>query len=225
MSDAPRANAGLGDDELVPSLRGVSHALAVVFAVAGTAFLLTRAHTRAAIAAVAVFGAAQTTNFLASALFHRGRWSPRGRLIAKRVDHAAIFVTIAGGFTPLFALVPASTGGHLALTVMWLGCLVGIAKSVLWPSPPMWLNALFYVVYGWMGASPVFDRAARIGMTAPLLIAASGAIYSVGAAVYALKWPNPAPATFGYHEIFHVFVILGAATLYVHVASVLAAAQ
>lgn len=214
------------DDGPAPKLRGVSHAIAVVFAVLGTAFLLTRAHSSAAVGAVVVFGAAQTANFFASASFHRVKWkTPGAKLVAKRVDHAMIFVTIAGGFTPLLALVPASTGGHLALALMWIGCAIGIAKSVLWPGVPMWLNALFYIGYGWLGAAPSFDRAAQIGMTAPLLVAASGAIYTVGGVVYALKRPDPIPTVFGYHEVFHLFVILGAATLYVHVAAVLAAIQ
>lgn len=220
------ARARTNDDGPAPSLRGASHALAVVFALLGTAFLLSRTRTNAQVAAIVVFGAAQTSSFLASAMFHRVKWrTPGTKLVAKRIDHAMIFVTIAGGFTPLLALVPASSGGHLALVFMWLVAVVGIAKSVFWPNPPMWLNALFYIAYGWMGAAPSFDRAAQTGMTAPLLVAASGAIYTVGGVVYALKWPDPVPTVFGYHEVFHLFVILGAATLFVHASAVLAAVQ
>lgn len=216
--------ARTNDDGPAPSLRGTSHAIAVVFALLGTAFLLSQTHSSAQVAAIVVFGAAQTANFLASAMFHRVKWrTPGAKLVAKRIDHAMIFVTIAGGFTPLLALVPGSSGGHLALVFMWLVALVGIGKSVFWPNPPMWLNALFYIVYGWMGAAPSFDRAAQTGMTAPLLVAASGAIYTVGGVVYALKWPDPVPTVFGYHEVFHLFVILGAATLFVHAAAVLSA--
>lgn len=218
--------ARTNDDGPAPSLRGTSHAFAVVFAILGTAFLLSRTRTTGQVAAIVVFGAAQTSNFLASAMFHRVKWrTPRAKLIAKRIDHGMIFVTIAGGFTPLLALVPASSGGHLALVFMWVVALVGIGKSVFWPNPPMWLNALFYIAYGWMGAAPSFDRAAQIGLTAPLLVAASGAIYTVGGVVYALKWPDPVPAVFGYHEVFHLFVILGAATLFLHAAAVLSAVQ
>jgi hemolysin III len=142
----------------------------------------------------------------------------------RRVDHAMIFVLIAGGYTPLFALIPSRAGGHGALMAIWAGALVGVVKSLAWPNAPKWITALVCVVLGWMVIGQAFDRAPIVGARAIQLLIASGLSYSLGAAVYALKRPDPWPKVFGYHEVFHAIVVLASAFLYAHVALVLRAA-
>jgi hemolysin III len=135
----------------------------------------------------------------------------------RRMDHAAIFMLIAGGYTPLFSLVPSPTGGHGALAAIWAGAAVGVVKSLAWPKAPKWLTALVCVVIGWMVIGQVMARTALVGSTCIELLVAAGTTYSLGAVVYALKRPDPFPRVFGYHEIFHLLVVLASVFLFAHV--------
>ncbi len=206
-----------------PLLRGVSHQIAFFVAVVAGGVLVARAPSRAALAAL-VFGVSLATLLGVSALYHRIDWSPAARQRMRCLDHASIFVLIAGGYTPLFALVPNAHGGHGALAVIWIGAAVGVAKSLAWSNSPKWFTALLCVVLGWVVVGEVIDRARVIPWLAIGMLVAGGVIYSLGAVVYALKRPDPFPRTFGYHEVFHALVILASVCLYVHVALVLRAA-
>jgi hemolysin III len=170
-----------------------------------------------------VFGLSLVNLFGTSALYHRVDWSVVARKRMRRLDHAGIFVLIAGGYTPLFALVPSTAGGHGALFAIWGGSIVGVVKSLLWPDAPKWITALLCVVLGWTVIGQVMDRAAFVGSLSVWLLVASGVIYSLGAVVYALKRPDPFPKIFGYHEVFHALVIIASICLYTHVLTVLSA--
>ena len=139
------------------------------------------------------------------------------------MDHATIFVLIAGGYTPLFALIPSSSGGHGALYAIWGGALIGVEKSLAWPDAPKWIMATLCVALGWMVTGQVIDRTAIVGALSVWLLVGSGVIYSLGAAVYALKRPNPFPRVFGYHEVFHALVVIASVFLFAHVVTVLMA--
>jgi hemolysin III len=206
-----------------PRLRGVSHQGAFFVALAGTALLVARARGAASARAAAVFGASLALLFGVSALYHRIDWRPEARRRMRRLDHAAIFVLIAGGYTPLFALVPSTSGGHGALAAIWLGATVGVVKSIAWADAPKWITALLCVGLGWTVVGQVMDRSAIVGATCVALLVASGVIYSLGALVYALKRPDPFPRVFGYHEVFHALVIVASACLFAHVTLVLRA--
>jgi len=188
--------------------------------VAGGA-LVQETRSRAAAMAAAVFAASLALLFGVSALYHRVDWSPDQRRRMRRLDHAAIFVLIAGGYTPLFALVPSTTGGHGALWAIWVGSGLGVLKSLLWADAPKWVTALLCVVLGWTVAGQVVDRVAAVGPWAVGLLVGCGVIYSLGALVYALRRPDPFPKIFGYHEVFHAIVIIASACLFAHVALVL----
>jgi hemolysin III len=207
-----------------PRLRGVSHAVAVWIA-AAAAIALYAMSPRGTGVPVLVFGACLTTLFAVSALYHRIDWRPDARQRMRRLDHAAIFLLIAGGYTPVFALVPSSAGGHGALVVMWAGAIFGVVKSLFWVHAPKWLTALVAIGLGWVGAGGVIDRAPVIGNLTAGLLVASGVVYSVGGAVYALKRPDPWPRSFGYHEVFHALVIAASALLVAHVARVVAVVE
>jgi hemolysin III len=207
-----------------PSLRGVSHEVSFFIALAATiALVLSERGDGAKALASLVFGGAMSLLFGTSALYHRVNWSPAARRMMRRFDHAAIFILIAGGYTPLFALVPGKNGGHAALFVIWAGCLVGVAKSISWAHAPKWVTALLCVGLGWMVTGQVVDRSAIVGHFAVAMLIGSGVVYSSGALVYALKRPDPWPKTFGYHEVFHALVIAGCGCLFAHVLAVLAA--
>jgi hemolysin III len=204
-----------------PRLRGVSHQGAFFVALVATFALVARAQHPASARAAAIFGASLALLFGVSALYHRVDWRPEARRRMRRLDHAAIFVLIAGGYTPLFGLVPGSSGGHGALAAIWVGALVGVVKSVLWPDAPKWMTALLCVGLGWTVVGQVAQRVPAVGGTCIALLVASGLIYSSGAIVYATKRPDPVPHVFGYHEVFHALVVVASACLFAHVMLVL----
>ncbi len=206
-----------------PTLRGVSHQFAFFVATAAAAALVVQSRSTTAAVAALIFGASLALLFGTSALYHRVQWQPVPRARMRRLDHAAIFILIAGGYTPLFALVPSSSGGHAALWVIWIGAAAGAVKSVLWAHAPKWVTAALCVVLGWTVAGQVIDRAHAVGWLAIGMLIACGVIYSLGALVYALRRPDPFPRVFGYHEVFHAIVIVASVCLYVHVVLVMRA--
>lgn len=205
-----------------PLLRGVSHQVAFFVAIVASVLLVVRAPAGRPSIAAAVFGFGLVTLFGTSALYHRVDWSPIARQRMRRADHSAIFVLIAAGYTPLFALVPSTAGGHGALAVVWIGALVGIVKSFAFTKAPKWVTAVLGVGLGWLCVGQVVDRAARIASPGLALLVASGLVYSAGAVVYATKRPDPLPRVFGYHEVFHALVVLASACLFGHVATLMA---
>jgi hemolysin III len=204
-----------------PLLRGVSHEIAAAFAVAGWVALLQAAPGPRALAAAAVYGLALTSQFAISALYHRPRWSTRARLVMRRLDHAAIFLLIAGTYTPFCLLLPG--GGRGLLAVVWSGALGGMVLSVAWPLAPKWLMAALTVGLGWLVAPTLPALGAAIGPSGLWLLGLGGVAYTVGAVVYATRVPNPFPRVFGYHEVFHALVIAAAVCHYAAVAGALGA--
>jgi hemolysin III len=190
-----------------PRLRGVSHELAFFAALGAGAVLIALAPPRAAVAA-AVYAVSLAAMLGTSALYHRPTWSPKPRRWLRRADHAAIFVLVAGTYTPFTLLLPAHRAALLALA--WGGAAAGIAQSLFWAHAPRPLVAALYVALGW--AVVIFWPAlhAALGSAGLFFLALGGVLYSIGAIVYATRRPDPAPAVFGYHEIFHAFVIAAA---------------
>jgi hemolysin III len=205
-----------------PLLRGVSHEIAAAFAVAGGIALVQAATGLRGAVAAAVYGLALTAQFSISALYHRPRWGDRARLLMRRLDHAAIFVLIAGTYTPFCLLMPPETG-HLLLWIVWTGALAGMILSVAWPLAPKWLMALLTVALGWIIVPTFPSMVAAIGWSGVGLLGAGGIAYTLGAVVYATRFPDPSPRVFGYHEVFHVLVIAAAICHYVAVAGTIGA--
>ncbi len=216
-----------------PRLRGISHKFgAMVAAVATVALILANlgGAPRKALA-VLVFGGSLTLLLSVSATYHCINWKPGPRAVLRRLDHAAIFLLIAGGYTPLLFLIPstqleggerAALSGFAPLVGLWAFALLGIAKSMLWPKAPRWILAGMCVGMGWMMAGEVAHRIAVVGLPVFILVVIAGCAYSIGAVVYAVKRPNPVPGVFGYHEVFHALVLFASAVLFVHVLGVLA---
>jgi hemolysin III len=226
LSQGERASRPVGDHHASPPkplLRGVSHQVAFFGSILATVLLVRSTKTEEASGAALVFGLALVTLFGTSALYHRVDWSVSARKVMRRLDHAAIFVLIAGGYTPLFLLVPSGQGGHAALFGIWIGAALGVVKSLLWPHAPKWVTALLCVALGWAVVGQVIDRAHIIGWLPIAMLVVSGTTYSLGALVYALKRPDPFPKVFGYHEVFHAIVILASGCLFTHVLLVLRA--
>lgn len=201
-----------------PRLRGVLHQWACLGSLAFGALLLWRAPTPRATVAAAVYAASVTGLFGVSALYHRVTWSAGPRRWMRRLDHAMIFLLIAGTFTPVCALGVGGSLGTTLLAVVWSGALAGIVLQLAWIDAPKWVTASVGVVLGWVGVVALPALVARTGWPPTLLIVAGGLLYSVGAVVYARQRPNPVPAVFGYHEVFHALVVLAALCQWVAVA-------
>ena len=180
----------------------------VVWAPAG------RATAACAIYAVALAGLLGT-----SALYHRVTWQPRARAWLRRLDHSMIFVLIAGTYTPFALLVLDGTLSDVVLVGVWSGAAAGIVFTLIWVDAPKWLTAGPYVALGWFSIIAVPQITERAGAGALVLLAVGGLAYTAGAVVYARRRPDPRPATFGYHEIFHVLVVVAAAAHFTAVAA------
>lgn len=205
-----------------PLLRGVSHEVAAVASLFAFAPLLAVAPGTRGLVGALVYGVSLVALFASSAIYHRPMWSERSRRIMKRVDHSAIFVLIAGTYTPMCLLLGGRKGFAL-LALVWAGALLGIVRCVVWVDAPRWLGAAIYVLLGWAIVPVLGDLRAAMGARGILLLALGGAAYSIGAVVYATRWPDPAPRVFGYHEVFHALVIAAAACHFAVVLRVVAA--
>lgn len=196
-----------------PRLRGVLHQYAFFVALGAALLLVFAAPTPRALVAVSIYGIALTALFGVSALFHRVTWSVQARRWMGRLDHAMINLMIAGTITPFAMLMLSGTTAITVLAVVWGGALLNVVVHLLWiDEAPKWLSAVLYLAIGWSGTMAGPELVPKVGWTAILLLALGGILYSAGAVVYALRRPDPAPAVFGYHEVFHALVIAAAFT-------------
>jgi hemolysin III len=209
-------------DEVVPRLRGLLHAYAFWFALAAAvALILVAPDTRARVSAV-IYGIGLCALFGASATYHRWRGHPRWKPVLRRIDHSTIFIFIAASYTPISLLVLNDPLRIIVLASVWLGALAGVAMSIAWIDAPRALVALCYIAVGWVAVVAMPQLFSHRGIGMPLLLLIGGILYSLGAAAYATKRPNPWPRTFGFHEVFHSLVIAAAAVHFVAIAGVIA---
>ncbi|MCD9200011.1 PAQR family membrane homeostasis protein TrhA [Aeromicrobium wangtongii] len=193
--------------DIKPRLRGWLHAATAPLAFVSLLVVLVMAEGFAARLGVAVFMVSSLLLFTTSAIYHTGTWSAQRTKLLKRIDHANIFVLIAGSSTPFAILLLSAEHARVLMAVMWGGAAIGVAVKVLWIDAPRWMGVTLYLALGW---APVPFSADFIGgghHTALLLLAAGGILYSLGALVYGAKRPNPSPAFFGFHEVFHALTI------------------
>ncbi len=195
--------------EVKPRLRGWVHAGVAPFVLVASVLLVAFSPTPAARWSTAVFGASAVLLFGTSAVYHRGRWSPRVAAVLRRLDHTNIFLIIAGTYTPLAVLLLPAPTARTLLVVVWTGAIVGVLARVFWLNAPRWVYVPIYLALGWVavGFMPQFWRTG--GAEIVWLIAGGGLAYTVGAVVYGLKRPNPSPRWFGFHEVFHVLTVVG----------------
>ncbi len=193
--------------DLKPTWRGWIHAGTFPFAVVLGIILIVAADGAAATISSSVFVASSLLLFGVSALYHRFNWKPATKRLFKRLDHANIFLLIAGSYTPITVLCLPPKQAALLLSLVWGGAVLGIGFRVFWIGAPRWLYVPLYLLLGWAAVMfmPQFFLANAATM---ILIIVGGLLYSVGAIIYALKRPNPFPGAFGFHEIFHTLTVL-----------------
>jgi hemolysin III len=203
-----------------PRLRGISHQVAFFLSIPlGIAVGLTAPSGRAALA-VAVFAGSVVAMFGASALYHCPTWTPGWRAWMRRLDHVGIFGLIAGTYTPFGLLVLTGSWRISVLAVVWGGALAAIVLKLVYTGAPRWVSAVIAVALGWVAIVVYPQLLSRAGLLATALVSAGGICYTVGAVAYARRRPDPFPAVFGYHEIFHALVIAAVAFQYAAVALV-----
>ena len=211
-TDTDIPNLPLLDDEkafgdIKPTWRGWIHAGTFPVAIALGIVLIVLADGLAAKVSSSVFVLSSLLLFGVSALYHRFNWSERTRKLLKRLDHANIFLLIAGSYTPITVLALPQDKAILLLSLAWGGALLGIGFRVFWLSAPRWLYVPLYVLLGWAAVMFIVDFfTANAAMM--ILIIAGGLCYTVGAVIYGLKRPNPVPGKFGFHEVFHTLTLL-----------------
>ena len=190
-----------------PSWRGWIHASAVPLAMILGIVLIIVARGPAAKTGASIFFASSLLLFGVSALYHRVPWSDRAHAILRRIDHANIYLLIAGTYTPMALLCLPRTKAILLLSIVWAGAALGIGFRVFWLNAPRWLYVALYLVLGWAALVFIVDffHASWIAMSMILL---GGIFYTLGATAYGLKRPNPFPKSFGFHEVFHACTLL-----------------
>jgi hemolysin III len=190
-----------------PKLRGWFHLGALPVVVVLGLVLVGLADGPTATWASVAFAISSLLMFGTSAAYHRIAWKPRARATLKRLDHANIFVLIAGTYTPLGILALPWADGQWLLVAVWIGAGLGIAFRVFWLGAPRWLYVPLYLALGWASVW-YMPQLFAVNPTMTILVILGGIAYTAGAIVYGMKRPNPVPGVFGFHEIFHVFTVV-----------------
>jgi len=201
-----------------PRLRGVLHQAAFLVALVVGTLLVVSADGRRASLAAAVFAGSVAAMLGTSALYHRITWSPRVRPWMRRLDHAGIYLLIAGSYTPVGLLTLSGTLRTVVLAVVWSGVALAIAVKFVWVDAPKWLSVVIAIVLGWIGVAAMPQVWTHAGPAAVFLLAAGGIAYTAGAIVYARRRPDPVPQVFGYHELFHALTLVAVSCQYVAIA-------
>jgi hemolysin III len=215
---AAAAAVGVAQKLSKPRWRGVSHQWAFFVSLLTGAALIVAAQGTREVVAMSIYAFSLSALLGTSALYHRVDWDPGPRRWMRRLDHTMIFVLIAGTYTPFALLVMDGTMAQLILIVVWATAVGGAILNLAWWDAPKWFTAVIYLSTGWVAIAALPQLWEKMGPVGVGLIALGGLLYSAGAVVYATKRPDPSPEVFGYHEIFHLFVIAAAAIQYAAIA-------
>jgi hemolysin III len=197
-----------------PLLRGVVHQAAFFAALAAGVVLIIGTSGALNQTSAAFFASAAAVMFGASAVYHRIRWSTRMTRWMRRIDHAGVFLMIAGSYTAYGLLVLGGAWRFAMLAVVWSAVVAAIALRWAWLDAPAWLAATLGIAIGWTGVAVLPNAYAVLGPAGFGLLLAGGTLYTLGGIVYAIRWPNPYPTAFGFHELFHSFVVAAVACQY-----------
>jgi hemolysin III len=194
--------------KIKPLMRGVFHQVAFFLTLVVGSWLVLKADGATARIACTIYAASVATLFGISALYHRPTWSVAARARMRRLDHSAIFILIAGTYTPMALTLPAKSANNM-LAVAWVGGALGVLRALFWVNAPKWLVAALALAMGWLAIIyfPAIGRMTNHWVV--VWMGAGGVAYSVGAVIYARRRPDPWPRVFGYHEIFHALVVVG----------------
>lgn len=191
-----------------PQFRGYIPQIAFFIAVCCCFLLMVQTKEMKALIPNAVYSLTLIGMYGISTLYHRVLWNRRQYLIMKSIDHSAIFALIAGTATPICLLGLKNESGFLLLSLLWGIAAFGMLVTFFWAQSPKWVRAFLYVILGWLVIPYYSEIKSHLGITEVHFLLAGGIFYTLGALAYAFKWPNPFPEVFGYHEIFHVLIVI-----------------
>jgi hemolysin III len=212
MSSSSAPHTQFLDPDYTPLLRGWSHAVAAVAAVVVTILLLAQTYTDPVrFLSLLVFGLSMINLYLGSAVYHLGRWQGRRATVMQAIDHANIFLLIAGTYTPICVNVLSGSLRIQVLSVVWIVAVAGASVTIWTIRLPRWATTALYLGMGWIVLPAIPQLMQRLPWQALALLITGGVLYSIGAVVYALKRPNLLPRVFGFHELFHLFTIAAGA--------------
>ncbi|MBL1421551.1 MAG: hemolysin III family protein [Alphaproteobacteria bacterium] len=193
-----------------PLLRGRSHEAMFFVSVGALLMLMALTTSGFELISIVVYAFGVVSMLGISALYHRVNWSVENRALMRKFDHSAIYLMIAGTFTPVAMLGLSDQSMRVLLWTIWIVAIVGIVKSIWFTNLPKFLNAILYLATGVVIFPYMTELFDGIGLMSIVLLAAGGIVYAIGAVIYAVKRPNPWPLYFGYHEVFHLLVIVAA---------------
>ena len=191
---------------------GFTHFVGLLLSIAALVLLLTYAGSKGTtwhIVAFAIFGISLILLYGSSSMYHLLPLSPRGTTILRRIDHAMIFVLIAGTYTPVCLIPLRGVGGWSLLSIIWSMAIAGIFQALFWIHAPRWFSTSLYLVMGWIVIIAFYPLIQSIPLGGIIWFVLGGLCYTGGALIYALRRPNPVPGIFGFHEIWHLFVMAG----------------
>ncbi len=204
-------------DEIKPHLRGWLHAATAPLSFISFLVMMVIADDTLVRAGVAVFMVSALALFSCSALYHTRAWSDEAKVIWKRIDHANIFILIAGSYTPFSLLLLDTKQAVIMLSLVWGGALLGVAFRIFWVGAPRWIYVPLYVLLGWAAVLYWGDFVDQASTAVLVLMIVGGGLYTLGALVYGFKWPDPFPRWYGFHEVFHTLTIAAFVVHYVGV--------
>lgn len=205
-----------------PLLRGWMHLVCFFLALPAGVLVVASADSGRARVGAAVYAFGVTLLFGASGFYHRGRWSPRWRSRMKRLDHAAIFVMIASTYTPLCLVALRGRTGSWLLTLVWAGAITGVIMAATGIAERRYIGLISYISLGWVAGIALPALSQRLSPTEFWLIIGGGVVFTIGGIILGLRWPNPSPRFFGYHEVWHVLVVTACAAHFAAIYSVVA---
>ncbi len=204
----------------------ITHGVGAALAVLGTVLLIVRAAVWGlgpwAITAFSIYGASMIALYSASSLYHCLRTRVAGRLALRKWDHCSIYLLIAGTYTPV-CLLPLRTAGGWGWSlfgVIWGLAIAGIILTLFWVNSPRWVTSGIYIFMGWLAILAIYPLWRTMGARGVSWLLAGGVLYTIGGVLYALKWPGRDNPRFGFHEIFHLFILAGSLCHFIMVYSV-----
>ncbi len=198
--------------QLKEPVNGLTHLVGFFLAVVGLCLLLVSAYesgTQWHVVSFAIFGTSLMLMYASSATYHLLHLSEKNTRLLKQIDHITIFLLIAGTYTPVCLIPLRGVWGWTLLGIVWGMALLGFFVKLFWIHAPRWVSTLIYLFMGWVCIIAIYPMTQRMPIAAFLWLAAGGLFYSVGAVIYGMKRPDPFPEVFGFHEIWHLFVMAG----------------
>ena len=225
QSTAPTPDTAPAADPLPPQLRGWLHLVCFFLSLPAGALVIASAGSNRARLAAVIYALGMSAMFGVSAAYHRGRWSPRGRVRMRRTDHGTILLMIAGSYTPFCLLTLEGTTARLILIGVWTGAGVGFVVALSGIAEKAVVGVLCYIGLGWVVVLALPELVRELTAGQMMLLVAGGIVYTLGGIVLGTRRPNPSPRWFGYHEVWHAMVVVACSFHYVTILSVVGGAR